>query len=102
MKIRTGQTVYENIVSVNADNNPVSAASASTAADSGFISISPSMNSSVSQLMLYTGGAGGGGNGTGVGSAGGLGGIGSGGGGAGTTGGVGGAGGDGIVIITAW
>lgn len=26
MKIRTGQTVYENIVSVNADNNPVSAA----------------------------------------------------------------------------
>jgi len=72
--------------------------------DNGYISMTPSINSSVGIPMFFTGGAGGGSKFNGVGGNGGDGGYGCGGGGAGSglTGGTGGKGGDGLVIITCW
>ena len=70
----------------------------------GYMSMSPSINSTSSKMFfMLTGGAGGGANGAGIGGDGGLGMYGcGGGGGAGATGGSGGAGGPGIVMITTW
>jgi hypothetical protein len=72
--------------------------------DNGYISMTPSINSSIGFPMFFTGGAGGGSKFNGVGGNGGNGGYGCGGGGAGSglTGGTGGKGGDGLVIITCW
>jgi len=72
--------------------------------DNGYISMTPSINSSIGIPMFFTGGAGGGSRFNGVGGNGGNGGYGCGGGGAGSglTGGTGGNGGNGLVIITCW
>lgn len=72
--------------------------------DNGYISMTPSINSSTRVPMFFTGGAGGGSRFDGVGGNGGNGGFGCGGGGAGSglTGGTGGNGGNGLVIITCW
>jgi hypothetical protein len=70
----------------------------------GYISMTPSFNSSIYVPMFFTGGSGGGSRFNGVGGNGGNGGYGCGGGGAGSgqSGGAGGNGGNGLVIITCW
>ena len=72
----------------------------------GFVSINPSINSSTTLPLFFTGGAGGGSSNNFTGGAGGAGGYGCGGGGGGAgvtnSAGRGGSGGDGIVIITCY
>ena len=82
------------------------AAGSTSPGDPGYQPVTPNFNSSINNILFFTGGAGGAGSTAGTGTAGGPGAFGSGGGGggAGVTGqsAPGGRGGDGIVIITTW